>query len=94
MLRHQNKKTLLERAADMMDLPADTVAGIPYMELIGNNKFYLSNHKGLLVYESDEIVVNCGKLIVRIRGDDLNIKVMNVSDLMVEGAVTSIEFEE
>ena len=93
MPKQDKKKSLLERAADMMDLPADTIAGVPRMEIIGNREFYLSNHKGLLAYEDDLIAINGGKVIVRVRGQGLNIKAMNVGDLMVDGTITSIEFE-
>ena len=93
MPKQPQKRTLLERAADMMDLPADTVAGVPRMEILGNKQFYLSNHKGLLTYDDDLIAINCGKVIVRVRGQNLGIKAMNVEDIMVEGVILSVEFE-
>jgi len=76
-----------------MDLPADTVAGVPRMEMVGNQQFYISNHKGLLMYENNEVAINCGKTIVRVRGHGLTIKAMNIEDLMVEGGIVAIEFE-
>ena len=87
------RKTLMERAADFMDLPADTVAGLPRIEIIACKQFYLSNHKGLLHYDDNEIAINGGKVVVRIKGNNLVIKAMDIGDLMLEGVIFGIEFE-
>ena len=41
---------LLERAAQAFDLPADTLTGLPRIELVGDRELRMENHKGILAY--------------------------------------------
>ncbi len=86
------KPTLLERAAAIMDLPADTVAGLPRVEIIGLRQCYVSQHKGLLVYEDDLISVNGGRAAIKLHGSGLVIRAMDAGSLLVEGQLQSVEF--
>ena len=42
------------------------MAGLPRIELIGNGQLQMENHRGILSYREDEVVVSGGKLLVRI----------------------------
>lgn len=44
-------RKLLSSTAAFLELPADVLAGIPKMELIGFQEFSIEPHKGLLEYE-------------------------------------------
>ena len=44
----RKKNQLLTEAAEMFDLPADVVAGLPHVELMGNRQFYMERHRGIL----------------------------------------------
>ena len=46
---------LLESVAELFDLPADVVAGLPRLELVGNRQLYLEGHSGLLSYGAERI---------------------------------------
>ena len=91
-LPNNNRRSLLARAAEAMDLPGDALAGLPRIEVVGDQHFYLSNHKGLLEYECDRIAVNGGRVVVRICGDKLVIKAMNADELVIGGRIKQIEF--
>jgi len=93
MAKQPQKPSFLERLATRLDLPGDIMAGLPRIEIVGCRQLYLSNHKGLLAYENDFIAVNGGKVVVKIRGDGLIIRAMQVDDLMLEGTIFGIEFE-
>ena len=41
---------MLAGAAELFDLPADVVAGLPHVEVVGNREFYMENHRGILSY--------------------------------------------
>jgi len=45
------KGSLLEKTAQLLDLPADAVAGVPRLELVGTGELRMENHKGILAYE-------------------------------------------
>ena len=93
MGRERKKEGLLERTAEVFDLPGDVVAGLPRVELIGNRELRMENHKGILAYGREEILVSGGKLIVRVKGEGLELKAMNGSELLITGTVASVELE-
>ncbi len=66
MSEQKQKLGFLARTAQTFDLPADIVAGLPRIELIGNGQLQMENHRGILSYREDEVVVSGGKLLVRI----------------------------
>ncbi len=42
------REGLLERTAQFFDLPADVVAGVPRLELVGTGELRMEHHKGIL----------------------------------------------
>ena len=67
MDRRDKKERLLERTAEVFDLPGDLVAGLLRVELTGSHEVRMENHRGILAYGSEEIHVSGGKLVARVR---------------------------
>ena len=44
---------MLGAVAELFDLPADVVAGLPRLEMVGNRQLYLEHHTGLLSYSGE-----------------------------------------
>ena len=61
MDKNRGRKGVLAGAAELFDLPADVVAGLPHVEVVGNREFYMENHRGILSYGGEEIAVNAEK---------------------------------
>jgi len=89
--KRQKRPGLLERAADAFDLPADVIAGVPRLELVGDRELRMENHKGILAYGTQEIHVSGGIFGVKICGDDLELRVMNGLELLITGQISSIQ---
>lgn len=86
------KKNLWEKAADVLDLPADVLAGLPRLEILGCRHLLMENHKGIIEYGDEEIDLNGGQVIVKVRGKGLELRAMNASELSLGGIIFSIEF--
>ena len=82
---------LISRAAVAFDLPADVIGALPHLELIGDCQLLLGSHQGILAYSQEAIDINCGKLIVRLMGQELELMAMNDSELRVRGTIQRIE---
>ncbi len=82
----------LEKTAQIFDLPADVVAGLPKIELIGMSQVRMENHRGILAYGTEEIHVSGGNMIVKIMGDALELKAMNGRELLITGQITGVTF--
>lgn len=84
-------RDILTKTAQLLDLPMDVVAGLPNLELLGNRQLFLSQHKGLLAYSDTAIDVNCGTLLVRVRGQGLQLLSMTADEMRIGGIIESIE---
>ena len=94
MERRAKRESLLEKTAEIFDLPGDLVAGLPRVELTGSRELRMENHKGILAYGTDEIHVSGGKLIIKIRGSNLELRAMNASELLITGEIAGIDLSE
>lgn len=92
MERKGKKEGLLEKTAEVFDLPGDLV-GLPRVEITGRQELRMENHKGILAYGPEEILVSGGKLIVKVRGAGLELKAMNASELLITGTLLAVELE-
>ena len=51
----------------------------------------MENHKGILAYGSQEIHISGGRLIVKVRGEQLELKSMNAGELLISGRIQGVE---
>ena len=58
MERSGKREGLLEKTAEVFDLPGDVVAGLPRIELTGSRELRMENHKGILSYGGEEIHIS------------------------------------
>lgn len=83
---------ILDSVAECFDLPADVIAGLPRLELVGKRQLYLENHGGVLSYEEQQIDVNTSGGTLRIRGESLTLLAMTAEAIRVGGTITAVEW--
>jgi len=93
MEKQARRGGILERTAAALDLPADVVAGLPRIELTGNREVRMENHRGILAYGTEEIHVSGGRVIIKVRGTDLELRAMNGSELLITGTILGVELQ-
>lgn len=86
----ERKESILEKTAQALDLPLD-VTGLPRIELLGDKELRVEYHKGILAYGTEEIHISGGKLVIRVLGSDLELRSMNMSELLITGHVHTVE---
>lgn len=82
----------LSAAAELFGLPADVVAGLPRLELIGSRQLYLERHRGILSYSEERIDANTPTGVLRICGRNLTLLAMTAEELRVGGTILSLEW--
>ena len=87
------RRGFAEKMAQIFDLPADAVAGLPLIELIGDKQLRVENHRGILAYDPREIHIGGGKVAIRVKGLELELKVMNAGELLITGQIFGVELE-
>nr|WP_325182697.1 YabP/YqfC family sporulation protein [uncultured Oscillibacter sp.] len=83
---------VLDTVAELFDLPADVVAGLPRLEMVGSRQLYLEHHTGLLAYTEEQIDANTAAGVLRVRGQGLNLMAMTAGELRIGGKIASVEW--
>lgn len=91
MEKKQRRPGLMERTAELFDLPADALSSLPRLELVGDGELRMENHKGILAYGSEEIHVSGGSFVVRIMGQGLELRAMTGLELLITGQIRQIQ---
>ena len=92
MEKFDKTRSLRTRMAELFDLPADLVAGLAHMELLGDRQFFLEGHEGILAYSDTQIDISTGAAVVRLRGSGLELRSMTDSEVRIRGSIEAIEF--
>lgn len=92
-MQHKFNKTK-EIFADRMDLPKDIVMNLPKISVIGDSEITIENHKGIVVFDQNEIKVNSNIGLILIKGKDLEILFMESKTLTIKGKFCSVIYEE
>ena len=90
--RRDKEGGVLSTVAELFDLPADVVAGLPRLELIGSRQLYLEHHTGILAYSQDQVDANTSAGVLRVRGADLTLLAMTAGELRIGGHIRSVEW--
>ena len=78
--------------AELFDLPADVVAGLPRLEMVGSRQLYLEHHCGLLSYSEEQIDANTSAGVLRVRGSRLTLMAMTAGELRIGGQIAAVEW--
>ena len=92
MERNRKESRVLDTVAELFDLPADVVAGLPRLEMVGSRQLYLEHHAGILAYSEEQIDVNTPEGILRVRGARLTLTAMTAEELRIGGAIAAVEW--
>ena len=90
--RKDREGGVLGSLAELFDLPADIVAGLPRLEMVGGRQLYLEHHTGLLAYSDKQIDANTAAGVLRVRGDRLTLLAMTAEELRIGGRIDAVEW--
>ena len=84
---------IMEQAIGRLSLPEELLPGTARLTLTGGDQVRIENHRCLLSFAPDAVEVGCGKLRLRIRGRDLELRGMERQELFITGAILSVEVD-
>ena len=88
------KKTKLPRdLSERLDLPPEAFPGSARLTVTAGRQALVENHRGILSYSEEEIVLGTGKGRISLIGDGLHLTAMNRSDVMILGTIRRMEWE-
>jgi len=89
------KKKLQEvksTVSEMFELPKEITLNMPKLNLIGDSQMLVENHRGIIEYTPNLIRVNSTVGVIKVQGDQLNLRNIAAEDIMITGKIKSIEF--
>ena len=90
--RKEREGGVLNTVAELFDLPADVIAGLPRLEMVGHRQLYLEHHTGILAYSETGIDVNTAAGVLRVRGERLSLLAMTAEELRIGGRIAAVEW--
>ena len=84
-------KSKLIDTAGSIDGSAELIAGHARLELIGNGRLMIENHKGIIEYGRERISVLTSGMTVIVTGVGLEISAMNDAAILLTGAINGLE---
>ena len=83
---------MLSSVAELFDLPADVVARLPHLEMIGNRQLFVERHQGILSLSDTGVDVNPPAGILRVRGTGLALLAMTGGEVRIGGGIEAVEW--
>ena len=82
-----------EELAEKLALPEDALLNSMKISLTGDRRVFIENHKGILEYSPDRIVVAGKRGRLGINGAELSLLAMNGAELAIVGRIRGVEWE-
>ena len=86
------KKQTATNFIDALELPKDVLLGFPNMEINGNRELFISNHRGILNYNQENIEILAKDIHIEVTGKELSIALYSAEEIMITGYMEEIRF--
>lgn len=87
-------KALASDLADRLELPDEALSGAAKLTVTGGRRALIENHRGLLEYGTEHMVVNTDRGPLNLHGQELRVLAMNARELLIGGKLQMIEWSE
>lgn len=84
--KHSKRDTIV----NSLELPKDLFLGVPVFTMNGNRELLVENHRGILQYSSQQMVIRSKAFPIRILGKNLRIDSYTADTLVVCGDIEEI----
>lgn len=82
-----------EKLVDTLDFPIDIALGLPKITIIGQKEVTVENHKGIIKFENDELIINTDLGMLKILGKNLEITLVGGTTITLRGIFKAIVYE-
>ena len=89
---NEQSKSKTNKIISTLDLPKDLFLGMCSISFSGDREVYISNHRGILSYGQEEIVILAKEHQIQLKGKSLYISSYTKEELTIQGYIRSMEF--
>lgn len=80
----------MQKLAEGMELPAESMPGLPLVEIAGDRRVLVENHGGVCQYGPEQICVRVKYGIISVRGRGLEIAKLSREQLVISGRIDCV----
>ena len=73
-------------------LPKDIMYGLSIVKIVGQSELYIENHRGIIEYNNDKIVIQTKSSKIEIIGKNLLIVRFSNDDMKINGNILEIKY--
>ncbi len=85
------KNSILDKVAIAVDLPGEAIPGQPLIEIAGERRVLIENHRGVVRYGEGEICLRVSYGFVKVVGCGLRLLRMTRQQVIICGRIDGIE---
>ena len=85
------KNSILDKMAIVVDLPGEAIPGQPLIEVAGERRVLIENHRGVVQYGESEICLRVSYGFVKVLGCGLRLLRMTRQQVIICGKIDGIE---
>ena len=86
-------RNLKNKFGSLLELPREVTSNVPKITVTGFDEIIIENFKGILEYENFFVRISTYIGNVNINGFNLKLTQMNEDDILVNGKIEGIDFE-
>ena len=85
-------RNLRKWTSEALDLPQDVLFDMPRLTLIGSKQLYIENHRGVVHFSEDKLVLDLSVGQLEVSGAELVIRNIMPEEVAVEGHIKNIQY--
>ena len=93
-MRASWRQRVKKMAADMLDVPKDSILDVPRITLIGGLQVYVENYRGVLEFRDDLLRLALTQGELQVIGKELVVKTIFPTEVVIEGHISGIQYSE
>ena len=86
----KGKGDWMQRLTQRLDLPSESVPGLPLVEIAGDRRVLVENHGGVCHYGPEQICIRVRYGMISIRGRGLELSRMSKELLIISGKIDGV----
>lgn len=91
MTRKSSRKNIVQQILDKANLQDECIPGNPVVELLGDSRILIENHRGIVEYTRNCIRIRVCYGTLGINGGNLKLRQMTAGRLLITGKIDSID---
>lgn len=86
------RKKLDHWTARLLDIPQDVTMDVPRLTLLGKSHLHIENHRGVLHFSGERLLLALSTGELEIQGNDLSIRTIMAEEVIVEGSISQLKY--